>query len=68
MSVVWRKWPEEKPDDEDRYLIYYEQHEQRRTFIADYLPIEETWMNILSAKILMWADYNKPVEPQQDKP
>lgn len=67
MSVIWKNWPEEKPDHEDRCLIYYEQHNQKRTFIADYLPIEEVWMNTLNAKILMWAEYNKP-ESQPEKP
>ena len=60
--VRWRPWPQEKPEYEVRYLIYYKQHGIKRTFIADYLPIEERWTNTLDAEILLWAEYNKPEE------
>jgi len=58
--VNWRPYPQEKPVIEDRYLIYYGQGGVERTFIADYDPLVDKWLNMLDTKVLMWAEYNKP--------
>jgi len=60
----WHNYPEKKPDYEDRYLIYYKQGSIKRTFIGDYLPIEDRWSALLNAEVLMWAEYNKPVDDE----
>lgn len=60
-GLEWKDYPENKPEREGKYLVYSAVHD---TFIADYDPHRNVWWNTLDAKILKWAEYNKPEESQ----
>jgi len=59
-AIIWHKWPEEKPENDGRYLIYYEAGHTRSCFIGDYTAFEDRWLSINSAIIRMWAEIDKP--------
>ena len=61
-KVIWHNWPDEKPEKEDRYLIYCERKDRdiKATFVDDYFPSDKEWRNLGSWNILKWAAYNKP--------
>lgn len=62
--IKWREYKAEQPHYEGRFLIYYEYNNNpniRNIFIADYLPAEGRFMNVLNdIEILYWAEVQPP--------
>ena len=59
----WHSWPDEKPDEEKRYLIYYQYKDTNKKafFIGDYFPFEDRWFNLLNdITILAWKEIELP--------
>lgn len=63
-SLRWRKYPEEKPEEEGRYLIAYKyrNNPQERFFIGDYDPRQGEFSTGLDlVVVLRWL----PIPPQE---